>query len=115
MKEFIKNLFSRDNEFENVEPVNVENAVRRYVNVVGRVQGVGFRMFVRQTAIKMKVTGWVKNETDGSVSMEIQAEPQILDALIDRLKKGNGYSKILQLESKEVAVEKGERKFVINY
>lgn len=115
MKNLLKNLFSRDNDFENVEPVNVENAVRLFVNVVGRVQGVGFRMFVRQTALAMKVTGWVKNETDGSVSMEIQAEPQVLDALIERLKKGNGYSKIMQLESKSLEVEKGERKFVINY
>lgn len=115
MKNLIKNLFSRDNEYENVEPVNVENAIRLYVNVVGRVQGVGFRFFVRQTALSMKVTGWVKNESDGSVSMEIQAEPQVLDALIERLKKGNGYSKILQLESKNLEVEKGERKFVINY
>ena len=115
MKNLIKNLFSRDNDFENVEPVNVENAIRLFVNVVGRVQGVGFRMFVRQTAIAMKVTGWVKNESDGSVSMEIQAEPHVLDALIERLKKGNGYSKILQLKSKELAVVEGERKFVINH
>lgn len=115
MKEFFKNLFSRDSDFENVEPVNIENAVRKYVNVVGRVQGVGFRFFVRQTAISMRVTGWVKNENDGSVSMEIQAEPQILDALIERLKKGNGYSKILQLNSEDREVDKGERKFVINY
>ena len=115
MKNLLKNLFSRDNDFENVEPVNVENAVRLFVNVVGRVQGVGFRMFVRQTALAMKVTGWVKNESDGSVSMEIQAEPQVLDALIERLKKGNGFSKILKLESKSLEVVKGERKFVINY
>lgn len=115
MKNLLKNLFSRDNDFENVEPINLENAVRRYVNVFGRVQGVGFRMFVRQTAISMKVTGWVKNESDGSVSMEIQADPQVLDAFIERLKKGNGYSKILKLESKELEVVKGERKFVINY
>ena len=115
MKNFLKNLFSTDNDFENVEPVNVENAIRLYVNVVGRVQGVGFRMFVRQTAIAMKVTGWVKNDSDGSVSMEIQAEPQVLDALIERLKKGNGFSKILQLKSENLAVVEGEKKFVINY
>lgn len=115
MKEFFKNIFSRNNEYEKVEPVNVENAVRRAVNVVGRVQGVGFRMFVQQTALKLLVTGWVKNESDGSVSMEIQAEPQVLDKLIATIKKGNGYSRVLEMTSEDLEVVKGENRFVITY
>lgn len=115
MKEFFKNLFGGDNEYEKVEPVNVENAVRKFVNVAGRVQGVGFRMFVQQTALKMLVTGWVKNESDGTVSMEIQAEPQVLDAMIERLKKGNGISRVLEMEIENIDVVKGEKKFAITY
>lgn len=115
MREFFKNIFSRDNEYEKVEPVNVENAVRRAVNVVGRVQGVGFRMFVQQTALKLLVTGWVKNESDGSVSMEIQAEPAVLDKLIETIKKGNGISKVLKMTSEDLPVVKGENKFAVTY
>ncbi|MBR6014320.1 MAG: acylphosphatase [Selenomonadaceae bacterium] len=115
MKNFFKNLFGGENDYEIVEPANVENAVRKYVNVVGRVQGVGFRFFVQQTALSLKVTGWVKNETDGSVSMEIQAEPQILDMLIEKIKRGNGYSNVQDMSSENLEVVKGENKFVINH
>lgn len=115
MKNFLKKFFGGENDYETVEPVNVENAVRKSVNVVGRVQGVGFRFFVQQTAIKLKVTGWVKNETDGSVSMEIQAEPQILDKLIETIKKGNGFSKITEMTEENLEVVKGENKFAITY
>lgn len=115
MREFLKNIFGKNNDYEKVEPVNVENAVRRAVNVVGRVQGVGFRMFVQQTALKLLITGWVKNESDGSVSMEIQAEPEILDKLIATIKKGNGISKILKMTSEDLPVVKGEDRFAITY
>lgn len=115
VKNLLKNLFGGDNDFENVEPVNVENAVRKAVNVSGRVQGVGFRFFVQQTAVNMNVSGWVKNESDGSVSMEIQAEPQILERLIEKIKKGNGYSRVLEMKSEDLEVVKGEKKFVITY
>lgn len=115
MRNFLKNIFGGDNDYEKVEPVNVENAVRRAVNVVGRVQGVGFRMFVQQTALKLLVTGWVKNESDGSVSMEIQAEPAVLDKLIEIIKKGNGISKVLKMTSEDLPVVKGENKFAVTY
>ena len=115
MKNLLKNLFGSDNDYENVEPVNIENAVRKSVNVLGRVQGVGFRFFVQKTALSLNVTGWVKNESDGSVSMEIQAEPQVLDKLIEKIKKGNGYSKVLQMTEENLEVVKGEKKFVITY
>lgn len=116
MKNFLKSFFGGgDNDYEIVEPVNAENAVRKSVNVSGRVQGVGFRFFVQQTALKMKVTGWVKNESDGTVSMEIQAEPQILDRLLEKIQQGNGYSKVTKMNSADLEVVEGENKFVITY
>jgi acylphosphatase len=39
---------------------------------VGEVQGVGFRWTTRNIANKLDLTGWVRNEWDGSVSMELQ-------------------------------------------
>ena len=115
MRDFLKNLFSRDNDFEKVEPVDVENAVRKAITVSGRVQGVGFRFFTQQTAINLKITGWVKNQSDGTVTMEVQGTPQQLDALVSRLKQGNGYSKVTQVEIADLEVEKGENKFGIRY
>lgn len=115
MRELFRNLFSRDNEYEKVEPLDVENAVRKAITVSGRVQGVGFRFFTQQTAINLRITGWVKNQNDGSVTMEVQGTPQQLDALITRLKQGNGYSKVVQMKITDLPVEKGENKFGIRY
>lgn len=115
VRDFIKNLFSRDNDYEKVEPVDVENAVRKEITVTGRVQGVGFRFFTQQTAISLKITGWVKNQSDGSVIMEVQGTPQQLDNLITRLKQGNGYSKVVQMKIEDLEVEKGENKFGVRY
>ncbi len=42
-------------------------SVRVDVTVHGRVQGVGFRMFVARQAVELGLTGWVANEPDGSV------------------------------------------------
>ena len=45
---------------------------RQKLCFVGEVQGVGFRWTTRNIANKLDLTGWVRNEWDGSVSMELQ-------------------------------------------
>ena len=48
-------------------------AMRRLsMHFVGEVQGVGFRWTARRVAQELGLTGWVRNEPDGSVSMELQ-------------------------------------------
>lgn len=42
------------------------------MHFVGEVQGVGFRWTSRRVAQELDLTGWVRNEPDGSVSMELQ-------------------------------------------
>ena len=56
--------------------------MRLHVVVRGRVQGVGFRWFVREVGRQLGVSGWVRNRPDGSV--EVSAEGT--DALMDRLR-----------------------------
>ena len=43
--------------------------VRFYLRFTGRVQGVGFRFFVAMNAERCHLTGWVKNMSDGSLSL----------------------------------------------
>ena len=45
--------------------------VRKHMIFHGRVQGVGFRYTAKYLARFMNLTGWVKNEYDGTVVMEV--------------------------------------------
>ncbi len=59
--------------------------VREAVRFTGRVQGVGFRATARDIAASLALTGWVRNEPDGSVSMQVQGPPDAIEALLGRL------------------------------
>ena len=56
--------------------------VRRHIYFSGRVQGVGFRFRASWAAKRLGLTGWVRNCYDGSVEMEVQGEPEIIDDLL---------------------------------
>jgi len=64
---------------------------RQRIIFQGRVQGVGFRARARSIASRYSITGWVRNEPDGTVMLEAQADESTLDAyLIDLRKKTSG-------------------------
>ena len=56
--------------------------------VHGRVQGVGFRVFVRDTAQRLALGGWVRNGDDGSVLVQAVGPPAALTALLTALQQG---------------------------
>lgn len=56
--------------------------IRRHMTFYGWVQGVGFRYRVRHAADLYGCTGWVRNEWDGSVTMEIQGTEENIDRVI---------------------------------
>ena len=60
--------------------------------VSGKVQGVWFRDSTRQEAIKLKVTGWVKNIPDGTVYLEAEGEENNLKSLERWLHIGSPHS-----------------------
>ena len=59
---------------------------RFVVRFTGRVQGVGFRMTCKTEAAGLSVHGFVRNESDGSVTLDIEAAPQQANELIRRIK-----------------------------
>ena len=62
--------------------------------VSGKVQGVWFRDSTRQEAIKLKVTGWVKNIPSGTVYLEAEGEENNLKALERWLHIGSPHSRV---------------------
>ena len=62
--------------------------------VSGKVQGVWFRDSTRQEAIKLKVTGWVKNIPDGTVYLEAEGEENNLKSLKRWLHLGSAHSRV---------------------
>lgn len=84
--------------------------VRRRMTFTGWVQGVGFRYRARHAAGLYGCTGWVRNEWDGSVVMEIQGEPERIDDVIRAVERGT-YIRIERMESKTVPAVEGERGF----
>ena len=56
--------------------------------VFGRVQGVGFRVFVRDTAQHLALTGWVRNDDDGSVLVQAVGPRPALASLLTALQRG---------------------------
>ncbi|MDD7282076.1 acylphosphatase [Floccifex sp.] len=71
-----------------LKPLNPNDKRYRY-HFYGQVQGVGFRFVASQTAMQYQLTGWVRNESDGSVTMEIQGNPMDIKQVISRLHNDN--------------------------
>ncbi len=61
---------------------------RLHAIVEGRVQGVGFRYFVVDSAERLGVTGWVRNRWDDTVEVTAEGDRQTLEKLLADLEKG---------------------------
>jgi acylphosphatase len=60
----------------------------KHLRISGRVQGVGFRMYMQQRADDLGVTGWVRNRRDGTVESVVQGTPEAVKAIIAWAHKG---------------------------
>ena len=81
----------------------------------GRVQGVGFRYLTRRAADLIGVTGRVRNEADGSVTLEIQGTEEQVDGVMLALKhmiiKRGRYVRIESIDEEEVPLVADETGF----
>lgn len=66
--------------------------------VHGRVQGVGFRYFVRERAQELELAGWVRNEPDGTVTGEAGGDFSRLEALREILERGPAGAHIARVD-----------------
>ena len=78
-----------------------------YCVVTGRVQNVAFRAYAQDSASLLGITGWVRNNPDGTVSLCAQGTSDILKEFIEYLHEGS-----LGAEVEGVAVDWGTAKKV---
>ena len=78
----------------------------------GRVQGVGFRWRACAAADAAGATGWVRNNFDGSVSMELQGTEEQIDRVVQSLDRAR-YIRIEALEARRIPVDAEERRFAV--
>ncbi len=64
------------------------------ITVVGKVQGVWFRKYTRDQALKLHLTGWVRNESDGSVTIVACGTEHQLSSFVEWAHQGSPLSKV---------------------
>ncbi|MFA6473057.1 MAG: acylphosphatase [Candidatus Latescibacterota bacterium] len=68
----------------------------------GRVQGVGFRYFVKDKASRYGIKGWVRNRSDGSVEIHAEGQKEYMDDFTAALKDGPLFGHVSDIESEKV-------------
>ncbi len=84
---------------------------RYYVIFKGRVQKVGFRYTLYREAVKLNITGWVKNRLDGTVEAELQGKKSDILFLINNLQKKSYFILIDDYFMKEINLKPQETSF----
>jgi len=66
---------------------------RRFV-VTGRVQGVGFRYFTQDHAMREGVVGWVRNLADGGVEAYVEGEAEAVERIERAIRSGPRHARV---------------------
>lgn len=64
------------------------NSVAAELKVRGLVQGVGYRYFCYRKALNLNLTGWAKNNVDGSVSLHVEGDRGAIEDFLGDLRIG---------------------------
>ena len=90
--------------------------MKKHINVTGRVQGVGFRYTTYQLAVEIGLTGTVKNEDNGSVTIEAVGTREQIDQLLEKLKvPQNPFARVSHIEQYEDPTNKDYDQFNVVY
>ena len=72
--------------------------ITRHLRIRGRVQGVGFRMYMQREAQRLDVNGWVRNRRDGSVEAVVQGESAGVEAVIEWARHGPPSARVTDVD-----------------
>lgn len=88
---------------------------RVHVWIKGRVQGVFFRAFTRDTALMEGVAGWVRNLPDGRVEAVFEGDAHKVERMVAWCHEGSPMSRVDQVETVEEAYRGESDVFQIGY
>ena len=83
------------------------------IGVFGRVQRVGYRRFVLDSAQELGVAGYVRNERDGSVKVFAQGDEAVLEKFVERLKSPSPPAQVRSVDVRDAALKPRLKYFVI--
>ena len=86
------------------------HSVKGYVR--GRVQGVGFRYFVRRLADTHQITGYAKNLGDGRVEFLLRGDKASVQTVLEQIHRGPPYGKVTDVEVEEIEAGEIENRFL---
>lgn len=68
-----------------------------HIVISGLVQGVGFRYFVQRRALRLGISGFVRNVSNGNVEVEAEGDRSLLEDLIRELRVGPQAAHVIDL------------------
>ena len=76
-----------------------------HVVIHGRVQGVGYRAFVEDEAMRLNLQGWVRNRRAGSVEALFAGPPEVVDAMVELCRKGPSGARVERIERRAASAD----------
>lgn len=76
--------------------------IARRIQVFGKVQGVFYRASTKTEADNLRITGWVKNEADGTVLIEAEGPDNKMSQFIEWCKEGPQFAKVSSVSVEEI-------------
>jgi acylphosphatase len=86
---------------------------RTHLQVTGKVQGVGFRWYVRVAARRLQLAGWVMNRRDGTVEIAAEGRQDKLDDLKRVVARGPDGAMVEEVKELEPVADELEFPFVM--
>jgi acylphosphatase len=79
------------------------------INVTGTVQGVFFRKFIKDSADKFRVRGFVRNLDNGQIEIVAEGKDENVNSLLSTCSRGPLHSEIKNVESREIRYQGFDR------
>jgi acylphosphatase len=83
----------------------MDGLIRKRLVVRGHVQGVFFRETTRREAERRGVTGWVRNQPDGSVEAVLEGEAEAVERVMERCRSGPPGARVDAVDVEDEAPE----------